>query len=311
MTAADCIKSIVSWPSDGAWIDESALAFAAASATFGNHCAMRIKSSADQASGGVSPPWISRREPRGAYALRSAGFIAEASLNNGERNPSMLRRLLAVSLLVVATFLTAAAPAQENLEKPPAEEKLPEPRAEAKDAPVLAPPHCGPTVDLCLPIHKVQIVETQELIAIPRLTIREEVTRVPFVGIDVEYKEEKRTVTIMVPKPRKEERQVMSMSLIPETSIDPCTGCPCTTMKECPICKTVLVDVVEIVPEERTYTVQVPVLKPVDKDALVKRLVVDNVTVPALEKRLKAVETKADITVPVPVCQPACLSAPH
>jgi len=224
----------------------------------------------------------------------------------------MIRRLVATCSLSFSLLASLAAAQEKTPEAlpPPIEKEAPKESPKETDAPVGAAPSCAPSIDCCLPVHRIQIAEEQQLIALPRFNVREEVTKVPFVGVDIEYKEEKRSITVMVPKVRKEERCVSSVSIVPETTIDPCTGCATTTCKEVPITKTVIVETIEVVPETRTYVVRVPVLKPVEKLAVVKRVVLDCVTVPAMETRFKAVESKADVKVSLPVCQPSCCPAP-
>jgi hypothetical protein len=221
----------------------------------------------------------------------------------------MFRRLLACCLVSSGALLTALASAQEKIEKlPPPIEKGPPVVTEQPPAVPMAPAPdcCTPTVEQTFPVMRIQIVEEQELVTVPRIPVREEVTKVPIWDIDVDYREEKRCCTILVPKPRMEERQVSSVSLIPETTIDPCTGCPCTTVKEIPVCKTVQVEVMDIVPETHTYLVKVPVLKPVQKLAVVKRVVIDHTTVGAVVTHFKAIETSSKVTVPVPACPASC-----
>lgn len=226
----------------------------------------------------------------------------------------MLRRLLCASFATGGILLTTFASAQEPERlPPPAVEKMLPPEITAPPVGEVAPGEgCSkPMVDQNFPMKKIQIAEDQELIAVPRLPIREEVSKVPFVGLEIEYKEEKRSVTFMMPKPRKEIRHVTSVSRVPETTVDPCTGCPCTTYKEVPICRDIEVEVVDLVPTTREYVVQVPVLKPANKLAVVRRLVVDEVTVPAVAKTYHAVESEANITAPIPACAPAIQVPEH
>jgi len=232
----------------------------------------------------------------------------------------MFARLLRLCLVGGVALLTNLAAAQDAPPQVPAgeklspEEKLPPAKVVENPATPAAPSDgpacCTPLVEQTYPVRRIQIAEVQQLTTLPRLPVREEIVKVPFLGTDIEYREEKQTVTVMVPKPRQEMREVRSISIVQETTVDPCTGCPCTTSKEVPNCRSVPVEVIDYVPEQRTYVIKVPVLKCVEKLAVVKRVVVDCTEVPALITRFQAVESAAEITAPRPACLPPIAPAP-
>jgi hypothetical protein len=190
----------------------------------------------------------------------------------------------------------------------------PVPAQEAPPIPVVSipvgPSCCVQTVEQTYPVKRVQIAEVQETICLPRLPVREEITKVPFVGVDIEYREERQPVTYLVTRTRIEERPVQSVSLVPETTIDPCTGCACTTYKEVPICRIAKVEVVDVVPETKIAVIKVPVLKCVEKLAVVRQIVVDQTSEPAALTRFQAVETSTQVTAPLIVVQPPCPAPP-
>jgi hypothetical protein len=161
---------------------------------------------------------------------------------------------------------------------------------------------------------KVHLVEEQTLEERPAAALHEVIARIPTCDLQVDYREEKRTATVMVLKPREEEQPVTVMTLAPETVIDPCTGCAHTEYKQVPVCKTVKVTVYDRVPETRTYTVKVPVLRPVPGEVQIQHYLVDLSPRPAVVSHYKAVELPADTHYQIPVCPspgPALPSGPE
>jgi hypothetical protein len=151
----------------------------------------------------------------------------------------------------------------------------------------------------------VLLVERQSATTLPKIDVREvEVCRER--PIDLEWKEEKRVITVLSVKPRQCEELVTCMTSHPETTVDPCTGQCCTVYKQVPVTKKVTITVYDTVPEQKTVIVRVPCLKP-GKEMVVKKLVLDETTVPAICKRYELLESNN--TVPAPVCPPVCL--PH
>lgn len=235
--------------------------------------------------------------------------------------PRMLRFSLLGAWAVLAAFASAQEPEGEKV-LPPVEKSLP--RVVPDTPPIVPPaapatpqtpivslpleaaaPCCVPTCEKTFPIKRVQIAEVTEAITVPRLPVREEITKVPFIGTDIEYREEKLLITYLVTKTRTEQREVQSMSVVPETTVDPCTGCSCTTYKQVPVCRCVPVEVVDVVPETKLCVIKVPVLKCVEKLAVVKQIRVDQTTAPAALTKFQAVETSTQVTVPLPMpCPP-------
>jgi hypothetical protein len=229
--------------------------------------------------------------------------------------PRLLRCCLVGSWALFVGLATAQEPANKLPPPTPAEERPAQPALPPEIVTVpIALDHadcCAPCdVEQTYPVKRVQIAEVQEAITLPRLPVREEITKIPFVGVGIEYREEKQPITYLVTKVRTELRQVQSMSVVPETTVDPCTGCPCTTYKEVPICQSVPVEVVDVVPETKLGVIKVPVLKCVNKVAVVKRVVVDETTVPASVTHFQAVEASTDVTTSLPLPHPPSPAPP-
>lgn len=170
---------------------------------------------------------------------------------------------------------------------------------------------CG---DRTIHATKVLLVEKQETCAKPVLNIREVSMIVPTMSMAVDYKEEKRCVTVLVAKPREVEQTISSVTCVPETTVDPCTGCSHTTYKQVPFCKTVKVTVYDQVEEKKEVIVKVPVLKPVETQVGIKYLTADWTTQAVTYNRLDAVVTPMEIKFPcappVPPPPPSCCPEP-
>jgi hypothetical protein len=147
---------------------------------------------------------------------------------------------------------------------------------------------------------KVHLVPEQSETTLPRLQVREVVTPFPAMDVKIDFKEEKRTVTVTSVKPREEERVVTSTTMVPEMSIDPCTHCQTITYKPVCLSKTVKVTVMDCITETKEVTVRLPVLTPVESTVYVKQLAVDVTTVPAICTTYKAVVMPTTVTVPLP-----------
>ncbi|MBL8795969.1 MAG: hypothetical protein JNM56_18855 [Planctomycetia bacterium] len=184
-----------------------------------------------------------------------------------------------------------------------------------------APPCLAPVTTCCDPrccdkvvdSTSITLYERQEATVLPELNIREVVTRAPTTKFDVDYKEEKRCVIIMVPKARDVQRLVKSIHWIPETSVDPCTGCCCTTYKPVENCKVETIQIFEPVPEQREVTVRVPVLKAVPSEVAVTHLTADWSSKPAIVTKLdmKMVPTKVCVPGTCPPPPPPPVFMPH
>src|SRR5438874_5691782 len=132
--------------------------------------------------------------------------------------------------------------------------------------------------------------------------------------LKIDFKEEKRTVCVTALKPRQEDRVVTSTTMVPETHMDPCTHCQ--TIRYRPVCqtKTVKVTVMDCVQETREVIVRVPILTPVESSVVVKHLVVDVTTVPAVATTYSLVTMPGTLSVPVPprpCLAPSCGQSGH
>jgi hypothetical protein len=173
---------------------------------------------------------------------------------------------------------------------------------------------CAPSCERTLDTTKTYLVPQQCATTVPRHNLREVATTVPTMGLKIDYKEEKRTVCVTSLKPREEDRVVTSTTMVPDTHIDTCTHCQTITYR--PVCqtKTVKVTVMDCVQETREVIVKVPVLTPVESSVVVKRLVVDVTTVPAVTTTYKLVTMPGTLSVPVPpqpCLPPSCGHSGH
>jgi hypothetical protein len=149
---------------------------------------------------------------------------------------------------------------------------------------------------------KVHLVEEQKLEMVPNATLHEVIARIPCTDISVDYREEKRTATVLVAKPREEEHIVHTTTQVPVTVIDPCTGCAHHAYKQVPVCRVIKVTVYDQVPETRTYTVKVPVLRPVEKEVQIQHFALDLTPQPAVIQRLQAIPMTCETCYHVPLC---------
>jgi hypothetical protein len=130
-----------------------------------------------------------------------------------------------------------------------------------------------------------------------------EVGRIPE-GWSLDFREEKQIVTELRLEPHQVEEKVVCNESKPVTVTDPCTGHCHTEYHSCSVVKTVKVTVYETVPIQREVVVRVPTLKP-GGELAVKKLALDPLDVPALERRFHAVTTHNELKVVVPVPLPA------
>lgn len=184
-----------------------------------------------------------------------------------------------------------------------AQEELPQPRALEPAVAAPADACCCPPVEE-KPYHfkKIRLVENQEVKLVPNVAAVEAIGTIPYCDLAVEYREEKRTVTVMALKPRVEERLVHTMTLVPHKTVDPCTGCTKVEYATCPICKMVKVQVFDQVPEQREITVKVPVLRPVEKELQVRSFVLNKAPQPKVFRSFEALVLPTEGTLHVPPC---------
>jgi hypothetical protein len=167
---------------------------------------------------------------------------------------------------------------------------------------------CAPHRSQCVP--GLKIVEENCAITIPGLEIRPILSRQKVPDLAITYREEKKTVLATVLKPREVEEAIPCMTVEHETIVDPCTGKCCTVEKQVPGVKIIKTTVFDTVTEERVVIIRVPEIKPVEREVLVKTLAAFPTAVPAVEKRLRAIPTNGEVTVPTAPCPPPpCL--PH
>jgi hypothetical protein len=217
----------------------------------------------------------------------------------------MTRWLLAATAagLLAAAAAWADEPPKEPVPPPKDAAQPNEPIPPPKDltppaAPALPPEACAPGCGRTICQPRYSLMEVQSATTLPRFNIREETIGTER-GLAVDYVEERRTVTELVMKPHEVEQQVTCMTAQPCTVTDPCTGECHTEYHQVPVCKTVKITVFEAVPTPREVVVRVPYLKP-GPEFVHKRLAVDAVTIPAIEKRLQLLTVPNEIAVPAP-----------
>jgi len=150
-------------------------------------------------------------------------------------------------------------------------------------------------------------MEEQSPATLPELKVREVVVG-SVQELEVAYREERRHVTAMVLKPCAVDKQIVATTAVPVTTIDPCTGQPCTTYQNVQTVRTIKGTEYHTVPETTEIVVKVPYLRP-GAELLIKKLAVDATTVPMTCTRMHAVTMPNSITVPVfplPPLPPPC-----
>lgn len=206
----------------------------------------------------------------------------------------MARKLLSIVVLGCCTFSPALGQTREGpREGPPAEA----PKKELPPAPLPVHEDCAPPErTLCFP--KTYLVEERRETVVPRLAILPEVVG-RLQGIEVRFKEEKRTVSVTKLVPREVEKTFCTTKMVPVTTTDPCTGHCCTHYEAVPDVKTVKVTVYDVVPETQEVIVKVPEVVP-GQEFNVVRLVPYRTMEAAIEMRLKAVTVPNEVKVPLP-----------
>ena len=213
----------------------------------------------------------------------------------------------------VVVFSQSSHADEKNL--PPVGEKLQAPKTEAPAAlPQVAEAPPAPGCASCsqtITRQKVTLVEEQTASTRDKLAIRESVQAQAAQALEVEYREEKSSVTEMVLKPRECEQVVCINVVKAVTTVDPLTGKPCTHYETHPETRVVKVTVYDLVPQTRDVIVRVPCLKTVDRVVLVKRLCAYPTTEAVIENRLRAELTTNELAVPAcpapaPCAAPGC-----
>jgi hypothetical protein len=166
---------------------------------------------------------------------------------------------------------------------------------------------CAPPVVKTIRQQQINIVEEQCATTKPDLVLREVTTTHRKCDREIDWHEDVQCCTELELKPRQVEQQVTCMTVKTFKTVDPCTGCCKTECRQVPEVQTVTVTTYDLVPVTKQYKVRTPYLKPVDTVVQVKTLALDAITVPAIEKRLRAVPTTCELNVVVP---PPCMAPP-
>lgn len=199
---------------------------------------------------------------------------------------------------LVAGALAVPALADET---PP--ETLPPP------APAPAPaPACGMT-EKCKTSYNLHWLEREVPHTQTKYNLRDVVTPATKHGLEIEYKKEQRTRTVMVLKPQEVVKEVTVRTQIPKVVKDPCTGCATVVFEPFTETKQVKERCYCLVPEEQVYTVQTGCLKEVDKPIGIKTLALDCVTETVTKKERFGVVVPVEIKERKPPC-PCPVPAP-
>jgi hypothetical protein len=161
------------------------------------------------------------------------------------------------------------------------------------------PTGCAGTISL----PKYYLQEVQSATTLPRMFLRDEIVGTQPGGPVLDFVEQRQFITVLEMKPREEEQEVTCMKSEPITTVDSC-GKPCTTYQQVPDVRKVKITVFEPVSVQREVIVRVPVLKP-GRDLVVKRIVLGEETIPAIESRFNLLTIPNEVNVPV--APPACL----
>jgi hypothetical protein len=215
-----------------------------------------------------------------------------------------MKRLLFIVLVSVWGWHGNGASAQEAGAAPVPKTILP-----PKEAALEAHPSCpAPQVEKTLSSCKLFLQEHQAATTIPNMVLRDiEACKEVQHSLEVAYHEEKFTCTEITFEEKQVEQEVTCITVKPETSVDPATGKSCTVYKQVPVVKKVQVTVFNPVSKEKTYVARFPYVKPVETNVLVKKLEVDCITVPGIEKTLSVIPAPCEAKVLVPVPPPVCL----
>jgi hypothetical protein len=229
-----------------------------------------------------------------------------------------MKRLLLFGFLGFCTALPTTGRAQEPEPVP----VPPRPVPEMPPPPLILPPPlpfltAGVIMGPCggcerfIAVPRLMLVPEETAITVPKLTLREvEVGRDKVTRLDIDFRDERHTITEMVLKPHVVEQQVVVMTMKDETTVDPVTGKACTVRKECPVVQTVKVTVYDTEPVEREVIVRVPCLRPVEQDVLIRKLVVEETTEAAILRRYHEIFLPNELHVEIPPC-PLCVPGSH
>src|SRR5262249_10223691 len=203
-----------------------------------------------------------------------------------------MRRLLLSGLLLLGLGALGAAqpPPEKGPEKPP--EKLPEPTAVP---PVVVPPafplgggcaSCAPAlITRHISVPKAILIERQRAVAMPVLRLREvEVGRDVIQKMELSFNEQRQVITVLELKPRKVNQEVGVTEMKECQEIDPTCGNLIKVMKPVQVTKVVEITEFDKVEVSKEVLVRTPVIKTVPQEVIIRKLVVDEISVPAIEK---------------------------
>jgi hypothetical protein len=200
--------------------------------------------------------------------------------------------------LLLAPAVRAEEPVGPPKDLPPATSEAP--------PPLEAPVGCEAGRTISLPSYTLQ--EVQSATTLPRMKLRDEIVGVQCGGPVLDYIEQRQTITVIELTPRQTTQQVTCMTSEPVTTVDECGKC-CTVYQQVPSVKDVTITVFEPKSVQKDVIVRVPVLKP-GKDLQVRRLVLDQYTIPAVESRFNLLTVPNEVAVPeAPVCPTTCAPA--
>jgi len=212
------------------------------------------------------------------------------------------RAALMLLFLFAAACFGDAQPPKESPPPIPPQEKLPPPSPPKELLPPPLPEMLPPAEGVphapdcpCPPPMREKVacltqgllVPKERAITVPDWKLRDvEVGRLPDLKLD--FVEQKHVVTETKLEVREVEQQVVCRESKPVQVTDPCTGHCRTEWVPCEVVKTVKVKVYEPVCIPQEVIVRVPVVKP-GPDRIVKRVILDEATAPAIERTFDAI----------------------
>ena len=204
-----------------------------------------------------------------------------------------------------------SAPAVWADEPPVPKEKPGEPIAAPKEKPPVVEPlplftgsaGCAGTISL----PKYYLQEVQSATTLPHMFLRDEIVGTQPGGPVLDFVEQRQFITVVEMKSHEVEQEVACTKCEPVATVDSC-GKPCTTYQQVPVVRKVKITVFEPVSVQKEVIVRVPVLK-CGPDLLVKRVILCEETIPAIETRFNLITIPNEVSVPAPIAAPCPASA--
>ncbi len=166
-----------------------------------------------------------------------------------------------------------------------------------------------PVCEKTIPRRETYLVPQEQATCIENLSLREiEACRRKVTDYQLDFKETTHVGTEIVLKPKEVEQEVICHKTEAVQGTD-CHGNPCTTYKQVPVVHKVTVTVYEPVREKREFIVRSPIVRAVESEMIVKKLVLDRTEEPAIRRTFKAVQVEEQIKVPIyqlPPLPPRC-----